>query len=118
MTDHPVSAASLEEYRRSLELVQGGTIPVALALEIIDQAEEEIETRAVALTLQEAMDVSGRSRSFFERRLAGWLRDGTARKRGGRWFIDRAVVPYRSGKPREGFDPSMPTDQIADRLLA
>jgi len=109
---------SLAEFRRSLEMVDGGTIPVSLALEIIDQAEEEIETREIALTMQEAMERSGRSRAYFERRLARWLKDGHARKRGGRWFIAAEVVPYRSGKPGDGFDPSTPTEQIADQLLA
>lgn len=113
----PVSA-SLSDYRDRLEVMDGGLVPVSLALDIIDQAEEEMESRLWALTIPEAMEVSGRSRSYFERRLAGWVKAGTARKRGGRWFLNREVVPSRGGRSREGFDPATPTDVLADQLLA
>lgn len=109
---------SLADYRDRLEVMDGGLVPVSLALDIIDRAEEEIETRSLAITIPEAMDLSGRSRSYFERRLAGWVLAGSARKRGGRWFLNREVVAAPVGRRKEGFDPSTPTELIADDLLA
>lgn len=111
---------TLTQYRKKLEDMDGGTVPVSLVREIIDVAEEEIEARQHALTLPEAMLRSGRSRAFFERRLKDWQDKGLAQKRGRQWFIAAEVVPVRRGQGSqdEGFDPDDDPADAARALLA
>src|SRR5690606_23474767 len=107
---------SLTEYRAQLEPMEGGTVPVALALEIIHAAEAELEEARGELSIAQAMERSGRSRSYFERRLEGWAKTGDARRVGRVWLMRAAVVPGRDTADAD-MDAS-PEDIVAslDRL--
>lgn len=108
----------LDEYRDTLERVRGGTVPTGLALEILDVAEAELEHAHGEYTLAQAMEMSGRSRSYFERRLPRLAREGLARKPGREWLIRRAAIPGKPEASDEGFDPDMPVEDIVSGLLA
>lgn len=84
---------SLTEYRALLEPMKGGTVPAEFALEIIHTAEAEIEVARGELSIAQAMERSGRSRSYFDRRVPEWARTGDARQVGRVWLIRAAVVP-------------------------
>lgn len=107
---------SLQEYRDRLNGV--ATVSVELVREIIDVAEAEIETAHGEFSLSQAVGISGRSRSWFERRLPTWQIQGLARKVGRVWLLKRAIIPSRRQTARGAFDPSTPNDSIIDSLLA
>ncbi len=115
----PQPLKTLAEYRELLEEMRGGTVAVDYVLdEIIAAAEREIARSGVELTLSQAMSLSGRSRSYFEARLAKWQEQGLARKPGRDWLISRVVVPVRRQPGGEGLlDPDMSPEEIADILL-
>lgn len=106
---------SLTEYRAMLEQLKGGTIPADLALEIVHAAEEAIEAARGELTLAQAMERSGKSRSYFERRVEDWSKQGMARKLGRTWLVRMAVVSSRE-QLQGGFDPATPDDEILAAL--
>ena len=110
----------LDEYRDRLAGVE--TVRTDLVMEIIDAAEAEIAEAHGEYTIAQAMERSGRSRSWFERRLEKWARNGLARKPGRDWLIKAAAVPGRpraaSAEPAEGFDPAASDDEILRRLAA
>jgi hypothetical protein len=105
--------ASLQQYREKLKGVE--TIRAELALEIIDAAEAEIEQAHGEYSLAQAVGLSGRSRSWFERRLPQWNKQGLARKVGRVWLIKRAAIPARK-RARKGFDPKLEVDAIVQAL--
>lgn len=104
---------SLQQYREKLEGVE--TIRAELALEIIDVAEAEIEQAHGEYSMAQAVGLSGRSRSWFERRLAAWNRQGLARRVGRVWLIKRGAIPMRQ-RAAKGFDPTLEIDAIVDAL--
>lgn len=108
----------LADYRETLERVRGGTVPATLALEILDVAEREIERVHGEHTLTDAMAMSGRSRSWFERRLPEWERQGLARRAGRIWLVKHGVIPHRELEVAAGFDPATSDDEILRRLRA
>lgn len=110
MSDRTVS---LEEYRERLEGVE--TVRRELVEEILDVAEAEIEAAHGEFTISQAVAISGNSRSWFERRLDRWAEQGLARKPGRDWLLKAAVIPRKPGK--RGFDPRLPADEIARRLV-
>ncbi len=105
---------SLSEYRDMLESIDGGTVPVAFAAEILDAAESEIHSAHGEYTLLQAMERSGRSRSYFERRIASLAARGLARKPGREWLLRAAAIPSR--EVHGGFDPSLSPNELADAL--
>lgn len=107
---------TLEAYRDTLERIGTGTVSVDFAREILDVAESELEEAHGEYTLAQAIQMSGRSRSYFDRRLERWAADGLARKPGREWLIRRAVIPAPPAVTEEGFDPSTPEDEILRRL--
>lgn len=109
---------SLPEYRSMLEPLGQGTVPAALALEIIAAAEAEIEQAQGEFTIAQAVERSGRSRSWFERRLARWAAIGLARKPGVEWLVKAAAIPARTAQNPHGFDPSLPDAAILGALAA
>lgn len=109
---------SLPEYRKLLEDVREGTIPAYLALEILAAAEAEIERAQGEFTIAQAVERSGRSRSWFERRLARWAEQGLARKPGVEWLVKAAAIPPRSVVHPHGFDPALPDAAILGALAA
>lgn len=110
MADRPLS---LEEYRRRLAGVE--TVRRELVEEILDVAEAELDSAHGEFTISQAVAMSGRSRSWFERRLERWEERGLARKPGRDWLLKAAVIPRRAGE--RGFDPRLPADEIARRLV-
>jgi len=110
---------NLSEARAIMERLEGGTVPVATVLEIIQLAEDELSQARGEFTLTQAMEMSGRSRAWFERRLPEWVQKGMARRPGRDWLIKGAVIPLReSTLPRHGFDPRLSDEQIMARLRA
>lgn len=105
---------SLPEYRAMLETMKGGTVPAELALEIVQAAEDEVRLAHGELTIAQAMERSGKSRSYFERRVQRWAESGMARKPGREWLIRVAVIPSR--EVQGGFDPSLSANELADAL--
>jgi len=105
---------SLDDYRAMLESMKGGTIPAELGLEIIAQARAEIEEAGGEFTLAQAIERSGRSRSYFERRARQWAAQGFARKPGREWLIKGVVIPSRV--VHGGFDPSLSADEVVDAI--
>ncbi|HET7321677.1 MAG TPA: hypothetical protein VFI96_04210 [Longimicrobiaceae bacterium] len=105
---------SLPEFRQMLERLKGGTIPAELGLEIIAAAEEEIEQAVGEFTLAQAMERSGKSRSYFQRRLSTWAAQGLARRPGREWLLKAAVIPRR--EVHGGFDPSLSADEVTDAI--
>lgn len=108
----------LDEYKKRLQAIEGGTIPVSLALEIVAAAEHEVETRAGEFTISQAVERSGKSRSWFERRLEGWREEALARQVAGVWFLKAAVIPTRAHSDPDGYDPSLSDDTILAELRA
>lgn len=112
--------AGLREYRDKLAGLEGGTVPTALALEIIDAGLQEVAAAETEYTLTDACALSGRSRSFFERRLAMWEAQGLARRSGRTWLLKRGTIPARrrgvlvGGR---GYDPALTPEELADALL-
>jgi hypothetical protein len=105
---------TLDDYRTRLDGV--ATVDVALVHEILDLAETEIEQAQGEYTLAQAVALSGRSRSYFERRLGVWAEQRVARKAGTVWLIRRAAIP--DARPGLGpYSPDQAADQIADDLL-
>lgn len=104
---------SLTDYRRMLEEIRGGTIPADLGLEIIATAEAAIESAQGELTIAQAMERSGRSRSYFERRVQHWAAQGRARRLGRVWLVSATVVP---GREFDGSDPSASPEDIVAEL--
>jgi len=107
----------LDEYREKVEAIAPGTVSTDFALEILDAAVEEVEAAESEVTLPLAMERSGRSRSYFERRLPRWAAEGLAVKRGRDWFIKVSAVPPRRADHREGYDPALPPEEIAHQLV-
>lgn len=105
---------SLTEYKAMLESLKGGTVPAELALEMLAVAEEEIEQALGEYTLTQAMEKSGKSRGYFERRLEKWAAQGLARKPGREWLLKAAVVPSRV--VHGGFDPALSDADILAEL--
>lgn len=110
------TASTLARYRETLEQVRGGTVPAELALEILDAAEQEIAHAHGEYTLAQAMAMSGRSRSWFERRLPDFEARGLARRAGRVWLLKRAAIPERATFDRDGFDPGVSDEDILRRL--
>jgi hypothetical protein len=109
---------SLKEYRATLDRIGDGTVSVAFAREIIDAAEERLQQAAGELTIQRAMELSGKSRGWFMRRVPSWEKQGLARRvEGGPWLVREVVVPRRRHLPRGGIDPSLSDDEILRRLV-
>lgn len=110
---------SLDDYKRRLQGIEGGTIPVSLALEIVAAAEREVETRAGELTISQAVERSGRSRSWFERRLEGWKVTGLARQmESGVWLLKAAALPDRPHSHPDGYDTALSDEDILAELRA
>lgn len=110
------TASTLARYRETLEQVRGGTVPAELALEILDAAEQEIAHAHGEYTLAQAMAMSGRSRSWFERRLPDFEARGLARRAGRVWLLKRAAIPERATFDRDGFDPGVSDEDILRQL--
>lgn len=109
---------SLTKYRESLEAIRGGTIPVDFALEIIEAWEADVQLAAGEYTITRAMEISGKSRGWFARRLEDWAKRGLARRLdNGTWLVSEAAVPRRRTLPSGGFDPSLGASEIARRIL-
>lgn len=111
-----MTATVLTRYRETLEQVRGGTVPAELALEILDAAEQEIAHAHGEYTLSQAMAMSGRSRSWFERRLPDLEARGLARRVGRFWLLKRAAIPERATYSRDGFDPGVSDEDILRQL--
>ena len=112
---------TLDEYRETLERIgPQGTVSAAFAREIVDVAEAELEEAHGEYTIAQAMEMSGRSRAYFTRRLDRLEREGLARKPGREWLIRRAAIPERLANEDDGdgFEPGTPASEIADRVLA
>ena len=112
-----MSDLSISEYRTLLERVDGGTVPARLALEIVDAAEKELDAAHGEYTVSQAMHMSGRSRSWFERRLPEWRKQKLARRVGRVWLLKRGAIPIKRAGD-EGFDVSLSPEEVARRLLA
>jgi hypothetical protein len=109
---------SLTEYRRLLEQIGDGTVSTAFAREILDVAEAKIQQAIGEYTLARAMEVSGKSRGWFRRRLPAWEQQGLARQMdGGTWLIKDAAVPRRKELPSGGVDPSLSDEEIFQRMV-
>lgn len=106
----------VEQYRERLEGVE--TVRVDLVHEILDVMEAELEEAHGEYTIDQAVEMSGRSRSFFERRLDDLEERGLARKPGRDWLIKAAAIPDRERKslPGDGFDEDASDDEILRRL--
>ena len=115
----PKERKPLAQFKAQLQGLEGGTVPVSYVLEMLETAEHEIEARKYAVTIPEAILKSGRSRSYFERRLKAWVEEDRAQKRGRQWFLDAEVVPQRKrrGSQDEGFDPDADPAEAARLLL-
>lgn len=110
---------SLDEYRQTLEKIGEGTVSVAFAREILDVAEKQLEQAEAQHTIQRAMEISGKSRGWFNRRLPDWERQNLARRLGGGlWLVRDVVVPRRRPLPSGGMDPSLSDDEIIRRLVS
>lgn len=105
---------SLTEYRAMYEDMAGCTVPVERILEVIAAAEAEVEDARGEFTLAQAMEKSGRSRSYFERRVRQWAAEGLARKPGREWLLKGSVIPPRI--VHGGFDPSLSAEELVDEL--
>lgn len=108
---------SLTEYRQTLERIRAGTVSIEFAREILDAAEAEIQERSGEFTITQGVELSGRSRSWFERRLPLLVQQGLARKVGTAWLLKGAAIPARRAEGDE-FDPMLDADEIARRLLS
>lgn len=107
---------TLERYEATLTQVgEQGTVSVAFAREILAAAREEIEQRAGEFSVTQAVEISGRSRSWFERRLPEWQETGLARKVGALWLLKAAAIPART-EGVHGFDPRLGAEAIGRRL--
>lgn len=110
---------SLTEYRESLERIKGGTIPVDLALEIVDAWEKAEEKTAGEYTVSRAVEISGKSRGWFRRRLEEFGAKGLARQLSdGTWLVKDAAIPRRRTLPTGGVDPSLSDDQMLARIAS
>jgi hypothetical protein len=111
--------STLDDYRKTLEQIGGGTVSVEFVRAVLEAADAEIEARSGEFTVTQAVEISGRSRSWFERRLRGMERDGLARQLAphGVWLLKGAAIPSR-GSVTRGFDPRLDENTIADRLVA
>lgn len=110
---------SLTEYRETLERVRGGTVPVDLALEIVDAWERDAERSAGEYTITRAVELSGKSRGWFRRRIDDWARQGLARQLSdGTWLVKDAAVPIRRRLPSGGVDPSLSDEDIYAQLVS
>lgn len=113
-----MSTRSLAEYRKLLEEMEGGLVPARFALDIVLAAEAELQSGAGECTVRQAMRDSGRSRSWFERRLPAWAAQGLARKDGGIWLLKRAAVPDSRGARARAYSSDADAAEIASALLA
>ena len=105
----------LHTYRTALEAMPSGSlIPVEYAREVVQCAIRE--ATAGELTMQQAIEASGRSRSWIAKRVRGWAAQGLARQVGNAWIISPAALPKKSGKRAERRDLS--ADERARQLLA
>lgn len=110
---------SLEEYRKTLEQIGEGTVSVAFAREILEAAAEKIQQAEGEHTIQRAMELSGKSRGWFTRRIPAWAEKGLARRAGGGpWLVRDVVVPKRRALPSGGIDPSLSNEEILRRLAS
>lgn len=110
---------SLTEYREMLERLEGGTVPVAFAQEILQAAEDQLQQAQGEHTITRAMELSGKSRGWFMRRLDAWAAQGLARRvEGGPWLVKDAVVPRRRPLASGGVDPSLSDEEIYRQLMA
>lgn len=107
---------SLTEYRETLERIGSGTVSVEFAREMLDAAEREVAKTVGEYTITQAVEMSGRSRSWFERHVERFAAEGLARKLGNVWLVKGAAIPRRG--ETDAFDPAMDVDSIADRLVA
>lgn len=108
---------SLTEYRDSLERIRGGTVPVDLALEIIDAWEEDAAKAGGEYTITRAVELSGKSRGWFRRRVEEWAEVGLSRQLpDGTWLVKDAVVPRRRELPSGGVDPSLSDAELFRRI--
>jgi hypothetical protein len=113
-----MAVRSLDEYREWVEQMRGGAVPAETVLEIIALAEAELLEAHGEVTLTQAVRDSGRSRSWWTRRLTSLAARRLARKSGGVWLIRAAAVPTRETNRGRGFDPDLSADEIARRLVA
>jgi hypothetical protein len=108
---------SLEEYRAELTRLEGGTIPVTYAMELLDSADAAVAASRGEYTVSRAVELSRRSRSWIKRRLADWQAKGLARQLDdGTWLVKDAALPRAAVVPRGGFDPALGPEEIARRL--
>lgn len=108
---------SLVEYRETLERIGDGTVSTDFAREIIDAAVAEIRAAHGEYTITQAVEMSGRSRSWFERRLNDFRMYGLARQLpNGMWLLKAAALPGREHEG-SGFDPALDVDEIARRVV-
>ena len=105
---------SLQEYRDTLDKIGAGTVSADFAREILDAAEAELEEARGEFTLAQAMEKSGRSRSYFERRMPDLAARGLARKPGREWLLKAAAIPAR--EVHGGFDPALSVNELVDAL--
>jgi hypothetical protein len=108
---------SMDEYRQTLDRIGAGTVSAEFAREILEAAEREIEARSGEFTVTQAVELSGRSRSWYERRLPDLEESGLARKVGAVWLLKAAAIPTRRADD-DGFDPLMTPEEIANRMAA
>lgn len=109
--------STLAEYRETLQRIGAGTVSVDFALSVIQAAEREIATAAAEYTLTQAVARSGRSRGYFEARLARLVELGLARKPGRDWLLKAAAIPSRESAVRGPVDEGLGADEIADLVL-
>lgn len=110
---------SLEHYRNQIAALAeagAGSVSLGFAEELYQAAVAELEQAHGEFTIAQAVEKSGRSRSWFERRLAGWAEEGLARKPGTEWLLKAATIPPRLSADPHGFDPGLSDDAILARL--
>lgn len=108
---------TLTEYEQTLEKIGSGAVSIEFAREILEAAKAELAEAGGEFTITQAVELSGRSRSWFERRLPELAAAGTARQLpGGLWLLKRAAIPSR-WKEGDGLDPALDTETLAERVL-
>lgn len=116
--EQPTPAVSLVEYGEILDRVgENGSVSVQFAREILETAAQALQQQTGEHTLARAMEISGRSRSWWEVRLPHMQARRLARKEGGVWLIKDAAIPRRKPLPSGGFTEADDVDAIADTLL-
>lgn len=108
---------SLTEYRETLERIGDGTVSVEFARGILDAAERELVQTGGELTITQAVEMSGRSRSWFERHANQLAAEGLARKLSNGMWLVKVAAARRASDPG-AFDPGLDADSIAERLVS